>query len=203
MTEPIWQALVLLLVAMAIIEGVVLVAVMRQVGGILLQLRPATVGELEGEGPLPGTPVEVPGLDSGTPAIVLFLSPNCALCEPLVPGIAVADHNYQDVEMMVAITGGRDEDRFAYAERVGSLAQPDLEQFESIWNIPGTPFAVGINKQSRVHSSGVVNSLDQIESLAESLLQAEKVTPSVEALATNGNGGSSKKVSLALIEEEE
>ncbi len=56
-----------------------------------------------------------------------------------------------------------------YAERVGSLARTDLHHLYEAWAVPGTPFAVGLDAENRVVFSGVVNTLDQLETVSEAV----------------------------------
>lgn len=187
MTDPVWQVLLLLVTGITLLSAVLLVALMRQVGGILIQLRPARIGELEGEGPEVGTPVDEEWLPNGAPMIVLFVSPGCSLCEPLLPAVAVLRRSWPALDVAVAIVGGAPEDRFAYERRLDGLARPDFEELNRIWNVPGTPFVVGVGKDRTVQSAGVVNSLDQLENLADVLLHGITERP-IQANMAEGNG---------------
>lgn len=170
MEQAIWQALVIVLVAGVAIEALLLIAVMRQLDGIIVQLRPARIGEVEhDEGPQIGLNVDVPGLPQGRPAIVVFVSPECSICKPLLPAIPVVARRYPQLEVLAVVAGDDENERNRYAWEIGDLARPDLYELESDWNIPGTPFAVAISGEGRVDARGVVNSLDQLEALAESL----------------------------------
>ncbi len=169
--SAVWQILVLVLVLVAVVHTVILIAVMRQLGGILLQMTPARPGEVE-EGPARGTVVEIPGVPGDTPAIVVFVSPTCEVCKPLLPAVPTIDRHYPDVALVTAISGGSRADREAYAARVGPTARPDLHKLYDAWGIPGTPFAVGVDRDRRVRIAGVVNNLDQLEGLVESLILA-------------------------------
>jgi len=169
-SEALWQVLVVVLLIAVVLEAVALVAVMRQVGGVLLQLNPARVGQIEGGGPEPGTEVEYPGREIGKPALVLFVSHTCGLCKDLIPAIPVVQSHYRELEIVAVVTGGEEGDRLAYAKGIGETARPDLHDLQQRWSVPGTPFAVAIDRDNRVQVSGVANSLDQLEALAETLL---------------------------------
>jgi thiol-disulfide isomerase/thioredoxin len=169
----IWQVLILLLAVGVVLEALILIAVMRQVGGILIQLRPARVGEIEGEGPPVGQALEFEGLDVSRPAIVLFLSPDCQICKPLLPAIPALQRNYRELGVVTVVTGQDEARRGAYAEQIGESARTDLPELMKDWLIPGTPYAVGLDAGGVVNKSGVVNSLDQLESLAGILLSGE------------------------------
>lgn len=172
MTDPVWQAIVLLLVLYAVVQTIVLIGVMRQLGGVLLQLRPAHIGELPGEGPEMGIEVNVPGLNHGRPGLVIFLAPGCGLCKPLLPAIEALHRSYrQDIDVVAAVIGAEGAQIQAYANEVGVIARADLAHLESDWKIPGTPFVVAIDRESRTYASGAVNSLDQLDTLADEVVR--------------------------------
>lgn len=190
MNEGIWTILLLVLTAAVIVEGVILVALMRQVGGILLRLSPARPGELEG-GPEIDTVVKVPGLQSGKGAIFLFLSPQCSICEPVVEAIPTLRRNYRELDVIAVVTGGDDREKEEYANRLGGVARTDLRKLHRSWKVAGTPFAVGVDSQHRVRITGVANNLEHLEALAQSVLEhaAESVSgPSGNGLDVLGDG---------------
>jgi thiol-disulfide isomerase/thioredoxin len=183
--EAIWHLLLLLLLGTAVVQGLVLVAVMRQVGTILLQIRPPAPGLME-DGPTVGTTLELPDSEISGPLVVLFVTPNCAPCGKVVPIVPIVARNYPAIEFIGVITGPDESQRLAYADELEGIdVRPDLHFLEERWRIPGTPYAVGLDEQGRVVQAGVVNHLDHLESLCESLLSEE--TPSWE---TSSNGGS-------------
>lgn len=199
MADPVWRVLILLLIAIVAVQVIVLIGLMRQVGAILLQLHPPRVGELPHQGPEIGAAVDFSGHVRGRPAVVLFISPTCGLCKPLVPGVAALRRAYrqEELEIVAAIIGGSDSDRERYAAEVGAAARTDLAVLEQEWRIPGTPFVVGVDRTGSVYKSGVANSLDQLESLVEEVASsADEIASDHDAVATasvvaNGSGISS------------
>lgn len=184
MSDAAWQVLVVLTVAAVIIEGVVLVGSLRELGAILLQIGPARYGDVD-EGPPVGTLVEIETLRAGIPAMVVFLSPKCRLCPPIASALPVIGRSYSEVQILPAVVGDDEDTKKAYASALGSAARVDLEPLYEAWSIPGTPFAVGVDRQGRVLTSGVVNSLPQLEMLAETILQAEDVQVPLETVSGN------------------
>ena len=82
----IWQVVVVLLAAGLLIEAVFLVALMRQVGNLLLQGGAARANVPAG--PKAGATAEIPGRDrTGHPALVVFTSSECEQCRVLLPGL--------------------------------------------------------------------------------------------------------------------
>jgi hypothetical protein len=166
-----WELLVILLTVAVIAETVVLVGLARQVGGVLLQLRPPMPGGAEG-GPESGTTARAPGLPIGSPKVLLFVSPDCQLCDFLRPSIPVLHRAYPQVAVVPVLVGkARGESTTEYLGRFGDVApDPTFGGLAATWNVPGTPFAVGVDGLETVRGSGIVNSLDQLEALAEMTL---------------------------------
>jgi thiol-disulfide isomerase/thioredoxin len=195
MADPVWRVLIVLLIAIAVVQAIVLIGVMRQVGAVLLQLHPPRVGEMPDQGPELGAAVDFSGHVIGRPALVLFISPTCGLCKPLVPAIAALRRAYREekLEVIAAIIGGSDSERERYAAEVGEAARTNLTTLEEDWRVPGTPFVVGIDSASNVYKTGVANSLDQLESLAEEVASSDRQVASRDsgealAVARNGSG---------------
>src|SRR6478735_12712922 len=80
------------------------VATMRQVGSLLVQLRPGRIGEVEG-GPDLDSIVRIPGVDTAMPAIVLFMSPTCSICELLHPAVPALANHYPEIQVIPVIVG--------------------------------------------------------------------------------------------------
>jgi thiol-disulfide isomerase/thioredoxin len=188
MQQPIWQVLLLLLLASAVVQGVVLVAVMRQVGTILIQIRPPRPGTLD-SGPVVGTFLEFPGGEVERPTVVLFTTPNCAPCQELMPSVPIAARGYRALDFVMVITGRDEEERRTYAPSLDGVAvRPDLHFLHDKWEIPGTPYAVGLDTDGRVLQAGVVNHLDHLEALAEAVLHGhEHGSESLAAPNMNGD----------------
>lgn len=205
MEEAIWQILVVILIAAVAVEALLLIAIMRQLGGLIVQLRPARIGEVEhDEGPEVGSEAEVPGLHEGRPAIVLFLSTECSICRPLLPSIPVVRQRYPEIEILSIVAGQDTDERMRIELETGIAARQDLLELQSDWRIPGTPFAVAIDAEGRVDARGVVNSLDQLEGLAESLLhrQGDTTAGDIPRNASSGDDESSgTPIELAVASE--
>lgn len=199
MEQAIWKTLVIVLVAGVALEALILIAIMRQLGGIILQLRPARLGEVEhDEGPEVGLEVNIPGLLEGRAAIILFLSTECRICTPLLPAIRVVARRYQDLEVLTIVAGDDDEERDRFARESGVQSRSDLLGLDRDWNIPGTPFAVAIDREGRVHARGVANSLDQLESLAESLTRGREDALETDTADRSGEEGIKREL-LELV----
>jgi hypothetical protein len=160
------------LTVVVVIEGLALLAVMRQVGTVLTHVAPPRPGVLPG-GPTVGQLVPemlAPSRSSGE--LVVFLGAHCPACtavEKILPTVAKA---YPQLELVAAVLGEVVSQREAHAKEVPIPARVDLQGLASEWAVPGTPYAVGVGGDGRVVASGIVNTLDQIEALAETVVHS-------------------------------
>jgi hypothetical protein len=169
MNELPWHLAVILLAALIVVNSILLVATMRQLGGISLRIAPAHPGDIEG-GPEIGAEVMIPGWDPVRAGLVLFMSPDCSLCAQLVPAIAGVRRGYPELQLVAAVRATSPEARDQYAKQLGSYARSDLESMFGEWSIPGTPYAVGIDGNGRVAARGVTNSLEHLEVIADGVV---------------------------------
>jgi len=187
MTEG-WRIVVLLLAAGVLIEAVLLVAVMRQLGSLLLHVGPMKPEPFPG-GPKVGELLTLPG-NGKRPSMVLFTSAGCSICDGLRPGIRRIHADYRDQLDVVAIVTDKDaQERAEHAQKLGSFARTDLIALMQDWKIPGTPYAVALDSRHRVKGAGIINSADQLETLAVVALGGE---PPVHE--HTGNGASAPSV---------
>lgn len=185
----VWEVLVVVLVCVAVVQAFALIAVMRQVGGLLVRLNPTGVGEVE-SGPDIEQLVEIPGVPPGRPALVVFASPGCTLCQYLGPALKAIRSNYDEIDVVgVALGGESDAERAAYARQLGPAARADIPELAKEWNVQGTPFAVGLDAEHRVRVRGVANTLDHLESVAEAIILPRAESEAArEAMLVSTNG---------------
>jgi hypothetical protein len=167
-----WHALVVMFAALSVAEGLLLVGLMRQVGGIYLQVGPPRAGRTAGQGPEVGQVADPGVLALTRPTVLLFLSPTCSLCPPVAKAIPVAESHHREVEFIAAVVGSATEEKLAYAASLHAAARTDLDGLYEEWKVAGTPFAVGCTADGVVRASGIVNSLPQIETLVHEVLTA-------------------------------
>jgi hypothetical protein len=170
MKETMWQLLVGLLAVAMIAVVVIMLGILRQLGTLLLRFGPPAPGQPDGAGPDPGTLAHVDSLVDGELSILLFLSPKCSLCPPVVEALATVRPLYRELRFVPIVVQGTDAAKAAYAEQFGLEARTDLDHLFFEWDAPGTPFAVGVGRDRRVVTSGIVNSLPQLETLADAML---------------------------------
>jgi hypothetical protein len=167
-----WHILTAAIAIAVLLEAVVLVGVLRHLGSVLLRMGPETYGAVEG-GPAIGE--DAREVLESPPGVVLFVSPGCPLCEPIVARLGAFRKSYPKLTVVPVVVGADARDR-AFSTKVEG-AKPDLDGVYRRWNVPGTPFAVAVGADGRVVARGVVNTVTQMEALADRIV-------------SGGNGGS-------------
>jgi hypothetical protein len=166
--EIAWQALLILLMAVVVIQGIVLAGVLRQLGGVMLHVGSPRHGDV-GEGPERGVVVDLDELDVGRPSILVFVSPRCQLCKPIADALPIVDRAFPEAQLLALVVNGSKSEREAYLSSLKVPALSDADSLFSSWSVPGTPFAVGLSARNRVVTSGIVNNLPQLEALVEDM----------------------------------
>lgn len=195
----IWKLVVILLTAGVVIEGVAIVAILRQVGSIILMIHPDQPREIAA-GPDIGSVVDVPGRTAGMPLVAVFVSPGCPPCEEMLPGIPVVRRRYPRVDFVAVVVHEEADVRADYALKVGDFADANLFGLFGEWNVRGTPFGVALDAERRVRHRGVVNSIEQLETMAEAALAEPLAEPFSEVLehASEQNGNGSVSVAASV-----
>jgi uncharacterized membrane protein YphA (DoxX/SURF4 family) len=129
--------------------AVAVAALAREVGMLRLQLRTQGALEIEGEGPEIGShAAELAGRIGRNGAdlgLAVFTSERCHICQTLAPAI---DSVARDPRVAVA--------------RIDEVAEAEL--WRSL-RIPGSPFALALNREGTVLAKGTFNNLAQLESV--------------------------------------
>jgi thiol-disulfide isomerase/thioredoxin len=181
-----WRVVMVLLALGVVVEAVFLVAVMRQVGSLLLVVGTTRPLDLP-VGPKIGEVQELPGYERGRPVLVAFVSPDCQQCRSLLPGFRRLQTAYGDQLELIAVVSHADaQARTKYAREIGTFARTDLPALMQDWEVPGTPFAVALDASHRVRGTGIVNTLDQLETLAVTALA---IAPASEQPDHGGENG--------------
>jgi hypothetical protein len=129
--------------------AVAVLALAREVGMLRLQLGTQGALEIEGEGPEIGSRAaelaERIGRNGADLGLAVFTSEGCHLCQTLAPAI---DSVARDPRVAVA--------------RFDEAAEAEL--WRSL-RIPGSPFALALDREGRVLAKGTFNNLAQLESV--------------------------------------
>jgi methylamine dehydrogenase accessory protein MauD len=171
-----WLASYLALWALVIALSLLVLALARQIGTLHLRLGPRGALELDEEGPplgeapeavdrpdLDGAPVSVGG--PGQPQLLLFVSPGCPVCREVLPSLPVAAR-VGGFAARIVVDADPDDAREAAvgARGLPAVAAPDLARS---YRIPGTPYAVVLDRLGVVRAKGTVNNLEQLEGLVD------------------------------------
>lgn len=174
MSVPWMIAVVTLWILLAVV-AVAVVALARQVGLLHLRVKPIGPGRLD-TGPRVGTVVSLgpvtslrshPYLvvDGSRIGFVLFVSPGCGLCKPVLKGAARLLRSEPDLRLSVAVDAeaGRALQYLDDHDFHDGVLATDLAQLDS----GHRPYAVGLNEFGLVLASGAVNTLEQLENLVD------------------------------------
>jgi len=143
-----WIAIGVALLACAAL-AIALLALAREVGMLRLQLGTQGALEIAGEGPEVGSRApdlsERIGRNGADLGLAVFTSAGCRICQTLAPAI---DNVAKDPRVAVAV----------FDEVAESELWRNLE-------IPGSPFALALDREGTVLAKGTFNNLAQLESV--------------------------------------
>jgi hypothetical protein len=159
----------LLLWVAVIVEGIIVVALMRQVGTLLLRVGTSSAFE-DDRGPLVGDDApwlpEI-GTAGGAGLLVLaFLSTTCGACDLLARALTTVSRGYADRLEVVAVTREGDANSSGWARKVG-LRVPVVASpvaFDD-YQVSGTPYVYIVGPDRRIKARGGANHLDQLENM--------------------------------------
>lgn len=169
-----WAASYAVLWIVVIVLCILVVALARQIGTLHLRLGPRGALELDEEGPalgdappareardLDGQPVTIGG--PGRAQLLLFVSPGCMVCGQVLPSLPVLARTYELDAVALS-----EEDEIETRRELGRHRDVRIvaghEHF-SAYAVPGTPYAVVLDRMGVVRGKGTVNNLEQFEGL--------------------------------------
>jgi methylamine dehydrogenase accessory protein MauD len=161
-----------------LVLGVVCMALARQIGvlhqriapaGALSLRQPLKVGDSAPEmtlTALDGSTVQIGGV-RGRGQLLLFLSPDCKICDALLPAVRSAQGaERQWLDIVLASDG----ESYAHAEFVrekhlGKFPYVVSEHLGRSYGVAKLPYAVLIDEAGKLSSTGLVNTREHLESL--------------------------------------
>ncbi|MDQ2913455.1 MAG: hypothetical protein M3T56_09385 [Chloroflexota bacterium] len=176
--ETFWTTGIVVLIAANAMFLALLLALTRQIGVILVRLGP-TVARETADGLAVGALLEpavlrdVAGVEHRiAPAkrgstLLLFIAPGCQSCRELVTGVrAFANQYARDVRTLAISTAAPSELDAFYVSRLSPTVPYIRDRaFADQLLVKATPFAILLDPSNAVASKGIVNSLEQLESL--------------------------------------
>ena len=173
----------LLLWVVVIAMGLVILALVRQVGVLYERVAPAgalmvnkkvKAGELAPEltvVDLSGQAVVIGGVShAGRSTLLFFLSPSCPICKTLLPVIRSAARSERNWVDVVLASDGEEQDhqKFVAAHDLGQFPYVSSKILGLTYGVGKLPYAVLIGEQGNIVSMGIINSREHLESLFES-----------------------------------
>jgi methylamine dehydrogenase accessory protein MauD len=159
--------------------GVVCMALARQIGvlhqriapaGALALRQPLKLGEPVPEmslTALDGATLRIGGARGGRSQLVLFVSPDCAICESLLPAVRSAQGAERAWLDIVLASDGDVERQLRFVEDNGLGRFPYVlsEQLGRSFGVAKLPYAVLIDEAGKLSATGLVNTREHLESL--------------------------------------
>jgi methylamine dehydrogenase accessory protein MauD len=182
--SPGWQALVIALWVVVLVEMGLLLALYRQVGIVYLGSRSARARDgLDLLREAPDWEAEdysgarVGSITTrGRPLLLVFAEPNCSPCQQLMPELKTFTDRHRE-ELAVVVVGASDDrvnrqmaDRYLLDAPVVSQADRTLS---SLFNVSATPFIYFIDEQGVIREKGIVNTQDQLEQKFQAVKEAD------------------------------
>lgn len=193
----------LLLWAVVIVMGLVILALVRQVGVLYERVAPAGAlmvnRKLKAGEPAPeltlvdigGRPLNLGGVSkSGRSTLLFFLSPSCPICKTLLPVVRSAAKSERDWIDVVLASDGKEHDHAAFVaeHELGQFPYVSSEILGMSYGIGKLPYAVLIGENGNIVSMGIVNSREHLESLFESRERGvASIQEYLKAKSTGGN----------------
>jgi methylamine dehydrogenase accessory protein MauD len=162
-----------------LILGVVCIALARQVGvlhqriapaGALTLRQPLKLGESAPEMTLTGldgSAVKVGGIRAGRSQLLLFISPECTVCEALLPAVRSANGAERAWLDIVLASDGEFEKHAQFVREKGLTKFPYVisEHLGRSFGVAKLPYAALIDEAGKLSASGLVNTREHLESL--------------------------------------
>jgi methylamine dehydrogenase accessory protein MauD len=165
--------------AAILILALVCIALARQVGvlhqriapaGALSLRQPLRLGEPVPEMTLAGLDgggVKIGGVRGGRSQLVLFVSPDCAVCEALLPAVRSAQGAERSWLDIVLASDGDAAQHAHFVEEKGLSRFPYVlsEHLGRSFGVAKLPYAVLIDEAGKLTATGLVNTREHLESL--------------------------------------
>jgi methylamine dehydrogenase accessory protein MauD len=162
-----------------LVLGLVCLALARQIGvlhqriapaGALALPQPLKLGDLAPEMALPGldgSSVKIGGVRAGRSQLVLFVSPECPMCEVLLPAVRSAQSAERGWLDIVLASDGDPGKHAAFVrdKSLGGFSYVLSEQLGRTYGVAKLPYAVLIDETGKLSSTGLVNTREHLESL--------------------------------------
>jgi methylamine dehydrogenase accessory protein MauD len=165
--------------AAILILAVVCIALARQIGvlhqriapaGALALRQPLSLGEATPEmtlAALDGSGVRIGGVRGGRSQLLLFISPDCVVCEALLPAVRSAQGAERAWLDIVLASDGEPAQHARFIKDKGLSRFPYVlsEHLGRSFGVAKLPYAVLIDEAGKLSATGLVNTREHLESL--------------------------------------
>jgi methylamine dehydrogenase accessory protein MauD len=165
--------------AAILVLAVVCIALARQIGvlhqriapaGALALKQPLRLGEPAPEmtlAALDGSGVRIGGVRGGRSQLVLFISPDCVVCEALLPAVRSAQGAERAWLDIVLASDGEPAQHARFVKDKGLSRFPYVlsEHLGRSFGVAKLPYAVLIDETGKLSATGLVNTREHLESL--------------------------------------
>lgn len=183
--------------AAVLILGVICIALARQIGvlhqriapaGALSLRQPLKLGESTPEmslNGLDGSMVRIGGIRGGRSQLVLFISPDCAVCEALLPAVRSAQGAERSwLDIVLASDGAPNaHEQFVREKGLNKFPYVISEHLGRSFGVAKLPYAVLIDESGKLSATGLVNTREHLESL---FVAKEKGVGSIQQFLRSG-----------------
>lgn len=180
-----WLVSYVVLWALVVALALLTLALARQIGTLHLRLGPRGALELDEEGPPleeAPEPVDARDLDGrqftvggpGEPQLLLFVSPGCPVCREVLPSLPVAA---RVGGMRPLVVSDAEEPRDAVPDGGTSVPVVLGPAVARAYGVPGTPYAVALDRLGVVRAKGTINNLEQLEGLVDTARRRVEEAP--------------------------
>jgi methylamine dehydrogenase accessory protein MauD len=185
-----WAASYVVLWLVVVALAVVVVALARQLGTRHLRLGPRGALEVDAEGPPLGEalpPIDARRVDGesvtiggpGEPHLLLFASPECRVCEEVMPALRAVS-SAAGLRPFVVTDLDRDEAQRAFSGAHPPATLVAAPEIVRAYDIPGTPFVIIVDELGVVRAKGTPNNLEQMEGLVDTARRRMATTTRAE-----------------------
>lgn len=157
--------------------GIFCIAILRQLGLLYVRLG-GSLGALQtADGPELGALLPVTNVhdsfgvvrsllpEAGHHKLLVFMSPTCEICDPMVPHMPAFSRSLKShAEMLVMMTNEDTTGKFS-SWKPGAPQMVIDQSLAEMLVLPAMPYAVVVDDQGRIVSKGVFNDMVQLESL--------------------------------------
>lgn len=182
MSDSLFLFSYLVLWLLVVVQALVLLELLREVGLLRLQLPPDPGALIPNDGLARGSAapefaladarsgrtITEQSLRAPLPTLLLFLTPRCQSCRVLASGLGDFADSVKDEAQVIAFCGARPADCVAFAEEfaldIPVLADPEQIVFRK-YRAARTPSAVLVGGDGRIRLQGIPNEVGHLEGL--------------------------------------